>query len=85
MSWHLYGLLALLLNYKEQCPTMAICLLSGDTISPQFMDANSENIILLGVMYIYTSINLGLMTGNNMFQPACPIGPTIICISYGIK
>lgn len=52
MSWHLYGLLALLLNYKEQCPTMAICLLSGDTISPQFMDANSEHCHSVG-FYVY--------------------------------
>lgn len=77
MSWHLYGLLALLLNYKEQCPTMAICLLSGDTISPQFMDANSEQYHSVGYMYIFASINLGLMTGNNMFQPVCPIGPLL--------
>lgn len=42
MSWHLYGLLVLLLNYREQSPTMAICLLFDDAISPQFIDANSE-------------------------------------------
>lgn len=55
MSWHLYGLLALLLNYEEQCPTMAICLLSGDTISPQFMDANSQPFLSAG-FYVYISL-----------------------------
>lgn len=42
MSWHLYGLLVLLLNYREQCPTMAICLLFSIAISLQFIDANLE-------------------------------------------
>lgn len=85
MSWHLYGLLALLLNYKEQCPIMAICLLSGDTISPQFMDANSEQYHSVG-FYIYLCKYESGPNDWQQYVPAClPDRTAIVYISYGIK
>lgn len=81
MSWHLYGLLVLLLNYREQCPTMAICLLSSDVISPQFIDANLGRYHSAEFyVYICVRINLGLMT----FQPVRSVAPNYIHIIWYI-
>lgn len=73
MSWHLYGLLALLLNYKELCPTMAICLLSGDTISLQFIDANSRQCLSVR-FYVYLCKYYSRTNGWQQYvTPMCPI------------